>query len=84
MKRQTKISNPYKLKMRVYNQVGEPGKWICNGTGQMIDIETVQRQIRTLKAGYPNKKVEIVFEYEGQLRNYEGIPTGKSIILEKR
>jgi hypothetical protein len=84
MKKQPKISNPYTLKMRVFNQVGEPGKWICNGTGQMIDIATVQRQIRLLKSGYPNKRVEIEFFYDGQLRDYEGNPTGKSIIMDRR
>jgi hypothetical protein len=84
MKKQPKISNPYTLKMRVFNQVGEPGKWFCKGTGQMIDIDTVKSNIRRLAGLYPNNKVEIEFFYDGQLRDYEGNPTGKSIILDRR
>ena len=84
MKHQTKITNPYSLRMRVLNNVGEPGKWFCNGVGQMIAIEDVQRQIRALKSAYPNKSVEIEFVYEGELRDYNGKPSGTSIVLERK
>lgn len=84
MKKQPTITNPYTLRMRTFNQVGEPNEWINNGTGQFTDIETVQRQIRTLKANYPNRTIEVEFKHLNELRGYDGSVTGKSIILKRR
>ena len=83
-KTQTKIQDPYTLRMRTFTQVGDPNEWLQKGTGQYTDIETVQRQIRTMKANYPNRTIEVEFIYEGQLRGYDGEVTGKNILLKRR
>jgi hypothetical protein len=85
MKRQqTKIKDPYTLRMRTFNQIGDPNAWTELGTGEFTDIETVQRYIRARKATYPNRTIEIEFIYRGQLRNYKGEVTGKTIMLQRR
>ena len=84
MKKQPKISNPYTLRMRTFTQVGQPNGWMQLGTGQYTDIETVQRQIRTMKANYPSRTIEVEFIYEGELRGYDGEITGKNILLKRR
>ena len=84
MKKQTKITNPYSLRMRTFNQLGKPNDWINSGTGQFTDIETVQRQIRTLKANYPNRTLEIEFKHKNELKGYDGSVTGKSMIYKRR
>jgi hypothetical protein len=83
-KTQTKIQNPYTLRMRTFNQVGEPNAWNQKGTGQYTDIETVQKQIRMMKANYPNRTIEVEFVYQGELRGYNGEVTGKNILLKRR
>lgn len=83
-KQQTKINDPYTLRMRTFNKIGEPNDWINSGTGQFTDIETVQQQIRMLKSNYPNRTIEIEFRYKGELRGYDGSVTGKSIMLKRR
>lgn len=83
-KTQVKILNPYTLKMRVYSNDGKPGDWFCKGIGQFIDLQTVQRQIRTMKANYPTKTVEFEFMHSGNLLDYNGNITGKPIIFHRR
>jgi hypothetical protein len=83
-KTQTKIQDPYTLRMRTFTQVGEPNAWTELGTGEFTDIETIQRYIRARKATYPNRTIEIEFIYQGQLRNYKGEVTGKNILLKRR
>lgn len=71
----------YSLRRRFFDYFGRPMKWQDTGKG-VFDLETVQRQIRTLAAG--NKKVEIEFIYNGKLCGFDGNETGATIILEKR
>lgn len=84
LKAQTKISNPYTLRMRFFDQKGQPREWVNYGKGQFIDLETVQRQIRLLKANYPNKAVEIEFAMSGKLLGFNGEETGKTIMYLRR
>ena len=72
----------YSLRRRFFTEIGEPKEWIDFGKGEFKDIETVQDQIKTLASG--KKKVEIEFMLNGQLCNYKGEETGKTIIYEKR
>ena len=83
-KKQPQIKNPYTLRSRTFNQIGEPNEWTQKGTGEFTDIETVQRQIRMLKANYPNRTIEIEFIYQGKLCGYDGKETGKTILLQRR
>ena len=84
LKKQTKIINPYSLRRRFYSKDGKPKEWQELGTGQFIDIETVQRQISMLNSNYPNSLIEIEFIYEGQLRNMKGEVTGKTMMFSRR
>lgn len=84
IKKQTRITNPYTLKMRFFDQKGTPREWISQGTGQFMDLETVQKQIRLLKANYPNKTVEIEFKMNGKLLGFDGEETGKTIMYLRR
>ena len=56
-------------------------EWQDTGKG-VFDLDTVQRQIRTLAAG--NKKVEIEFVYNGKLCGFDGKESGETMIFEKR
>lgn len=84
LKQQQKIKNPYTLRTRFFDQKGQPREWSMAGTGQFIDIQTVQRQIRLLKANYPNKTVEVEFKMNGKLLGFNGEETGTTMIFKRR
>ena len=84
LKQQTRITNPYTLRMRFFDQQGKPREWVKYGTGQFIDLETVQRQIKLMKANYPNKQVEVEFKMGGKLFGFDGKETGTTIMYQRR
>lgn len=71
----------YSLRRRFFDYLGRPLDWQDQGKG-VFDLETVQRQIRTLAAG--SKRVEIELMYNGKLCGFDGKETGKTMIFEKR
>lgn len=72
----------YSLRRRFFDYFGRPLDWQDYGKGQFTDIETVQRQIKTLAAG--SKKVEIEFIHKGKLCGFDGLESGKTMIFDKR
>ena len=79
-----KITDPYTLRMRTFDRMGKPKDWVNSGTGQFLGIDLVQRQIRTLKSNMLNRTVEFEFSYKGELRDFNGNVTGKSMIFKAR
>jgi len=70
--------------MRFFDQKGQPREWVNQGTGQFTTIELVQRQIRLLKANYPNKTVEVEFKMNGKLLGFNGEEIGTTMIFKRR
>lgn len=72
----------YSLRRRFFTQIGEPLAWVDYGLGKFTDLETVQRQIKTL--ANVSRRVEIEFIRDGKLLGFDGKEIGKSMIFEKR
>lgn len=81
MAKQYQPKTNYSLRRRFFSMFGQPLEWTDYGHG-IFDLETVQRQIRTLAS--VNRKVEIELKYDGTLRDYEGKITNKSLIYHKK
>jgi hypothetical protein len=81
-KRSTPPKCDYSLRRRFFDHFGKPLKWQDHGHGKFENLETVQRQIKTLAAG--SKTVEIEFIHKGELKDYQGNISGKTMIFEKR
>lgn len=71
----------YSIRRRFFSEIGTPLEWQDTGYG-IFDLETVQRQIKTLAS--VSRKVEIELIKDGKLIGYSGSEIGQSMIFEKR
>lgn len=72
----------YSLRYRVKIKNGQWGEWRI-AYSQWMGITTVQNQIKILARAYP-RDIEVEFEKDKKLLNWEGKEIGKSMIFEKR
>ncbi len=72
----------YSLRYRVKEKNYQWGEWRI-AYGQWMGIGTVQNQIKILARAYP-RDIEVEFEKDKKLLNWEGKEIGKSMIFEKR
>ena len=73
----------YSIRYRIKSNHGIWGNW-QEGSGIWEGLEFAQNQISMIKRGHLLKTIEIEFKHEGNLKDYKGEITGKSIIYEAR
>lgn len=73
----------YSIRYRVKSNIGVWGDW-QEGFGIWQGIELVQKQISIVKRSQLLKTIEIELKHNGNLLNYKGEITGKSILYEAR
>lgn len=79
MKRQVAIKDPYSLRIRYLKKDGQWTEWDKKGTGEFTDLATAQKSIRVLISSSLNRKFEIEFMHQKQLKDYNGVVTNKAI-----
>ena len=67
------------LKRRFINNFNEYTMWQDIGYGEFISIEDVQQKIKLLVQNYKQKHVEVWFERNGKLLDYNGNETKEPI-----
>lgn len=60
------------LKRRFINKFNEFTEWQDIGHGEFISMEDVQDKIRLLIQNYKNKQMEVHFEMNGKLLDFNG------------
>ena len=71
-KRKATSRSDYTLKRRFINNFNEFTPWQDIGHGEFISLEDVQDKIRLLIQNYKNKKMEVHFEMNGKLLDFNG------------
>lgn len=84
MKRQPKPKVPYLIRFRTKNQIGVWSEWQGTGQAEWQGLEHAQNQIKMLKKAFIKRTVEIEFTKFGQLLNYKGEETNKTMIYVPR
>lgn len=67
------------LKRRFINNFNEYTMWQDIGYGEFLSIEDVQEKIKLLVKNYKQKHVEVWFERNGKLLDYNGNETKEPI-----
>jgi hypothetical protein len=67
------------LKRRFINNFNEYTMWQDIGYGEFLSIEDVQQKIKLLVQNYKQKHVEVWFERNGKLLDYNGNETKEPI-----
>jgi hypothetical protein len=60
------------LKRRFINKFNEYTEWQDIGYGEFLSIEDVQQKIKLLIQNYKNKHMEVHFEMNGKLLDFNG------------
>lgn len=77
MKKNRISHSDYTLKRRFINKFNEYTPWQDVGHGQWLGIEQVQAQIKLLVMNYRTKHMEVVFEMDGKMLDYNGNEIGE-------
>lgn len=67
------------LKRRFINKFNEFTEWQDIGYGEFLSIEDVQEKIKLLIQNYKNKHMEVHFEMNGKLLDFNGNETSHPI-----
>jgi hypothetical protein len=69
-----KVVSPsdFVLKRRFINKFNEYTEWQDIGYGEFLSIEDVQEKIKLLIQNYKNKHMEVHFEMNGKLLDFNG------------
>lgn len=73
----------YSLSIRLRSKSGEWMEWQDKGTGEWIGLDHVQKQIAMFKRSF-SRDMEVRFERDGKLLDYNGEETGKAIKYDSR
>ena len=71
-KKATTSHSKFILKRRFINKLNEYTEWQDIGHGEFISMEDVQDKIKLLIQNYKNKHMEVHFEMNGKLLDFNG------------
>jgi hypothetical protein len=78
-KKKVLCRSDYTLKRRFINKFNEYTPWQDIGHGEWLSLEDVQDKIKLLVQNYRSKHVEVWFERDGKLLDYNGNVTNEPI-----